>query len=662
MDNLLKYLNDNNFKDIIKNKEYDNININGNYIIHLLAIRGNEEGLDFFIDNNINIKKSNSNGSNIIHLLFQNGWDELAHKYYIKYPDLLFNINNDFIYPISLSVSRFDIFNKCFKFMLKYDDKKTYDVLNDVSKFNNNIFILLIKNSQDNKDDKYTKFIMDNINNIDYSKPLYEPILMYSIEKNKNILTKYFINNDKGINNKDNMDLLPINMAASKNNIEVVKLLIKKSDINYGGIDNDYLPLSIAINNDMIDLAEFLIDYIDNFNTVDKHKNIYLHYISNKINEYSKNNSKELEKRMFNILKKIINKSDIDFVNNYKTTPRIILENYIKSKNKKDKDTKNLIDSINSIEDKDSDSISIDIIKNTKKFNTGLFNSDIIHNALYTIYLLNKYDNLVIPIQKYDDDKYNNDCDNMLLQNIPYDKMYMIIYDIINLSTNYLYPLLPSIIIWANKDLYYIHNDLFNIIKNIHDNNNKRFILIKISFVPSDKYTHANIILIDLKDYTVRRFEPFGINNVNDEYVLDELLEKNISKILNKKIKYYIPSDYLDNVRFQLVSNDQSLYLRKTGDPGGYCLAWCFWYIELKINNPDLEEKELINKASKRIEHYYRKTENPYLYFIRDYSRKLSNEKDKIFKKIKINRMNYYDVSYKTSNLNKIFNYIKNYF
>lgn len=662
MDNLLKYLNDNNFKDIIKNKEYYNININGNYIIHLLAIRGNEEGLNFFINNNFDINKTNIYGLNIIHLLFQNGWDEIAHKYYTKYPDLLFNINNDFIYPINLSVSRFDTFNKCFKFMLKYDKNKIFDIFNDVSKFNDNIFTLLIKYSENDKDNKYTKFLIDNINNIDFSKPLYKPILMVSIEKNKNILTKYFINNNKGINNKNYLDLLPINMASSKNNIEVVKLLIKKSDVNYGGVTNDYLPLSIAINNDMIDLGEFLIDYIDNYNIVDKHKNTYLHYISNKIYEYSKNNNKELEKRMFNILKKIINKSDIDFVNNYKTTPRMILENYIKSKKRKDSDTKNLVDSINSIEDKESDSISIDIIKNTKKFNTGLFNSDMIHSALYTLYLLNKYDNLTIPTQKYDDNKYNIECDDMLLQNIPYDQYYMVIYDIINLSTNYLYPILPSIIIWGNKDLNYIHKDLFNIIKNIDKQNNKRFILIKISFVPSYKYTHANIVLIDLHDYSVRRFEPYGINNVVDEYILDELLKDKISKVLDKKIKYYSPSDYLNNIRFQLVSNDGSLYLKKTGDPGGYCLAWCFWYIELKINNTDLEEKDLIEKASKKIEHYYRKTENPYLYFIRDYSRKLSNEKDKIFKKIKINKMNYYDVSYKTSNLNKIFNYMINYF
>lgn len=658
MDNLLKYLNNNNFNEIIKNEEYNNININGNYIIHLLAIRGNEEGLEYFIDNKFDINKTNIIGSNIIHLLFENGWDELANKYYTKYPELLFNINNDFVYPITLSVSRFNVFHKCFKFMLKYDKNKIFDIFNDVSKFNNNIFTLLIIYSEDNKDDKYTKFLIDNINNIDFSKPLYNPILMYSIEKNKNILTKYFINNNKGINNKNYLDLLPINMASSKNNIEVIKLLIKKSDVNYGGVTNDYLPLSIAINNDMIDLGEFLIDYVDNYDIVDKHKNTYLHYISNKMYEYSRKNNKELEKRMFNILKKIINKSDIDFVNNYKTTPRMILENYIKSKKKKkDSDTKNLVNSINSIEDKDSDSISIDIIKNTKKFNTGLFNSDIIHNALYTIYLLNKYDNLTIPTQKYDDNKYNNDCDDMELQNIPYDKMYMIIYDIINLSTNYLYPLLPSIIIWGNKDLHYIHKDLFNIIKNIHKNNNKRFILIKISFVTGYQYTHANIVLIDLHDYSVRRFEPYGINNVNDEYILDELLKDKISKVLDKKIKYYTPSDYLNNVRFQLVSNDGSIYLKKTGDPGGYCLAWCFWYIELKINNVDLEEKDLIEKASKKIEHYYRKTENPYLYFIRDYSRKLSNEKDKIFKKIKINKMNYYDVAYKTSNLDKIFDY-----
>ena len=94
----------------------------------------------------------------------------------------------------------------------------------------------------------------------------------------------------------------------------------------------------------------------------------------------------------------------------------------------------------------------------------------------------------------------------------------------------------------------------------------------------------------------------------------------------------------------------------------GYCLAWCLWYVELKINNPDLPEIDLIETSSKKILKYYKTSNNPYLSFIRDYSRKLNEEKDKVLKSIKINVNELYDVNYKVTNLKKILEYLKNYF
>ncbi len=220
--------------------------------------------------------------------------------------------------------------------------------------------------------------------------------------------------------------------------------------------------------------------------------------------------------------------------------------------------------------------------------------------------------------------------------------------------------MLPSVILWRNKNLYYIHPRIESILENLFKSKH-RFYMIKITLIVSSQYTHANILLIDSENFTVRRFEPYGISDVNDEIFLDRLLGDLISKIFKKKIKYYRPGDYLSGLRFQSISNDGDSTVKKMGDPGGYCLAWCLWYIELKLNNPNIEEEDLLKLASEKIIKKYKSTENPYLYFIRDYARHLNDEKDKILLKLKIPKNEIYDLEYKNSNIKKISKYINNY-
>lgn len=663
MESILKYLNDNKFDEIIKIKDYKSFKRDGNNILHLLSIRGNEKGMDFFLKKNSELNESNNNGLNIIHLLFKNGWDDLAEKYYKKFSNLLYLFDKDINLPILDCIDRLDTFIKCFDFMKSDKNKNIIEILNNVSYYNDNLFINLIKISKNNDD--YYKFITKNIDLIDFDKPKMSPILIYSIQNNKDELSKYFIKNKKGINSKNYMYLLPINIACVKNNLEIVKLLLNENnDISYGGLNNEYLPLNIAINNNFMDLGLLLSEYVTKYDTIDRYKNTYMHYISDKLIVYLENNNKNDEKILKQILKKIIYKINIDTPNNDGLTARKILLSYIKLKKKiktKDSDTKKLIDTVNSIEEiKKPKENNVNIIYNKKKYISGLFNSDIFHNMLYCLYLLDKYENLGIPNYKFNKTEYTNNIINFEMQNIGYDKYYRIIYDILNIGNRFLYPLIPSVILWKDKNLHYINKDLFKLIDDL--SKEKRFIMIKVSLIVSGQYTHANVILIDLQDSSIRRFEPYGISDVGDEYHLDNIILDNVSNILNKKMKYYKPNDYLDLSKFQLVSNDNNNEYRKTGDPGGYCLAWCIWYIELKINNPDITEEELIKNASDKIIRHYKNTDNPYLYFIRDYSRKLNNEKDKILKKLKFKNIELYDMNYKISNLEKVLNYMINFF
>jgi len=661
MENILELINNNKFSEIIKIKNYNEYKLNENNILHLLAIRGNQEGIDFFIDNNFDYIKANHEGNNIIHLLFENGWDNVAEYFYKKYPELLEKFNKNLELPIKFCINRYDTFIECYNFIInKKENKKQniFNLFNYVSYYSDNIILDIIDKY---KDKKYFDFIKDNLDLIDFTKPKRNPVLMYCIQNKYEEMAELFIQNNKGLDAKNNMFLLPINVACSNNNINIVKLILdKNSDISYGGLDNEYLPVNISINNDFIDLLNILIKYIKNYNLIDKYKNTYMHYLSDKLNHYVTIKNIELERKLRKIILDFIKNSNIDLMNVYGMTSRTILQNYFKLKQNKDVDSiKKEIKKIK--KNKKDNNVNSDFnfgIMKQKHYNTGLFNADVLHNMLYCIYINNKYNDINIPHIKYKQKEYNESLYELKMQNINYSPYYKIMYDILGFGRTYLYPLMPSLILWHNKHLHYIDPNLYTYIKN----NDKRFLFIKITLIIGEKFTHANCVLIDYKDYSIRRFEPYGISDVNDEYFLDKLLKDKISELLNKKMRYYRPGDYLEHAKFQSVSNDSISLYKKNGDPMGYCLAWCFWYVELKLTNPDLNEEDLIKNAIDNIYKYYKDTENPYIYFIRDYARKLNDEKDKILKKIGIDKMDLYDIEYKISNLKKILDYIIKYY
>jgi hypothetical protein len=398
--------------------------------------------------------------------------------------------------------------------------------------------------------------------------------------------------------------------------------------------------------------------------------------MSDKLNYYTINNNKEYEKKIRQHILDFIKHSNIDMMNNDGLTSRTLLQHYFNLKKEKknvDKSVDLIMSEVNQItkpEKKSEKDKEFDLTINKKLNNTGLFNSDILHNMLYLLYILEKYDNITIPYKKCITENYKKELYDLNMEDINYNVYHKIIFDLVKFGKTYLYPMMPSLILWFNRDLHYIDDELFKNIENIIKNNtNKktRYIFIKITLIISDKFTHANCILIDLLDNSIRRFEPYGISDVNDEYYLDKLLKDKLSEVLHKfnttnKVKYLRPGDYLEGAKFQAVSNDNINIYKKNGDPFGYCLAWCFWYVELKLTNPDISESELIKRASDNIYKFYKNTENPYLYFIRDYGRKLNNEKDKIMRKIKINKNDLYDMEYKISNLQKILDYMCKYF
>jgi hypothetical protein len=68
--------------------------------------------------------------------------------------------------------------------------------------------------------------------------------------------------------------------------------------------------------------------------------------------------------------------------------------------------------------------------------------------------------------------------------------------------------------------------------------------------------------------------------------------------------------------------NESSNYDLKIGDPSGYCCAWCFWFIELYINNTKYDLKSLVNKSIKKLIN----TKYTFIDHIRNYANYLNNK------------------------------------
>jgi hypothetical protein len=104
---------------------------------------------------------------------------------------------------------------------------------------------------------------------------------------------------------------------------------------------------------------------------------------------------------------------------------------------------------------------------------------------------------------------------------------------------------------------------------------------------------HANSIIIDINKNTLERFEPHGIFMGNEE------LDNKINTALKKYCQYY-KLEFIPTLDFCPILNVQAKdIIKKEGlfEPGGYCLAWSLWYIDLRLKYPDINRKELIDNA-----------------------------------------------------------------
>jgi hypothetical protein len=171
----------------------------------------------------------------------------------------------------------------------------------------------------------------------------------------------------------------------------------------------------------------------------------------------------------------------------------------------------------------------------------------------------------------------------------------------------------------------------------------KDLIFFNISLVNID-INHANIMIIDNNLQTIERFDPYGVMDYNEANKLDDFLEKELNKMIlvkkKKKYKYLRPIDYLGINSFQSLSRHDDIENQNIGDIAGFCLAWCFWYLENRLNNPVVKQKILVKKLQKKLIDNKMKI----VEYIRSYANKLNIDKINLLKEFKIKPNEYYKV------------------
>lgn len=620
-------------------KKY-NINIplfNNNFLFHYLIILKNLDGLKL-IDHPI--FKQNNDGLNGFHLAAKEYDYDILCYLIEKYPDYIYNKdkhNNSFVYylPPNQITKFISLYKLNWKDLIEYGTPKhnmiTKMILSNLNYTDVKEFIKIYKLALSNNNQLLFNIIYNQ--NID-SKDKIKLLDNFTIEE-LNIKTK----NNEGI----------IFSAIDLNdNIIFDYLLTKKIDLNYYCLQLAY-PIFKSLYYDIMDNIDIkksmtlkiynkIKDDKDFFTQIDKfldniaHKILFFRY-TNTNNQYytldliilNECGDETWNQENINNISPFDLVSRLDYKIYSKIFKNIKIKKSILSRIKKDNISHDWIKLFSSFKEYNEERLNIKTIDNIEYSHSTLFQSRFTDVGIFCLYLTDKYNNLYLP-----------NIDSYLLNNVAFDDIsgYPFVDDLIMKE-----PIFPWIINYNTENTYYIHPYLNNLINAEIINNKKRFACVFLSVI-TETYLHANILVYDLKNKTVERFEPYG-NIIGTNTMIDDTLEEELT--WNTGLKYIRPEEYLPFASFQMISDENNTEYQKAGDFGGFCLAWSIWYIENRLMNPDIEQSVLVKKLIKKLG----SLDIKFIEYIRNYANKINESRVKYLEKIGISKTNISDLNLK---------------
>lgn len=655
-------------------------------------------------DNNI-IFLSDKNGNTVGHLCAIYKIDDILIKIVKKYPKLITYLNNEGKSLLHL-VENYNTLNTIIDFTI---DSNISEEFNIVPYDGKTLLINLLDKYQNNN--KYL-FIINKLldNKMRLNIPSENPPLNYYMGNNPNFEVELLLlkaGADPNLKNKYGLNALII-AVLNNINVDMIKLLLDYgADINYSGPEDKFLPLTVSLKKGYYNITEALIEYNPDLSHQDNNMNTPLHYaiitgkelpkgvikylilnsnlniqningqtplhfiiISKKWDEYyGLIKNKEFD---FTIIDKN-NKTPISYMDGHNliyivnTLSNKILRNEIKRRCLSSNNTVNYkcIERLRSI-------IKSDLLENKKEYSIeipevvdtdyGIFGTNILYNVIYLIQILKKYRYAFIPFQYFIPEKCIDQIMKLNDFNLYRTKYGGMLHDIVGTYTEYFFEIAPSIIIWHSKNIQHYDRNLSIYIKKLLDSDNIRFIIIKLTIISLKNMNHANIILYDKKTNVIERFEPYGSINyyIKDIEYLDSYLYDIFQDCIDPNIIYRNPEDYMGKGKLQLISSESDIENKKLGDPNGFCLAWCYWFLELKLKNPDYDTEELIKDTLSKIisEDNISSSieENNVINHIRKYGKRLDLLKNDFLINIGFKKNELYNIGYSTDKLELLFN------
>jgi len=669
MEYLLELLGNKDWEKIIELfKNPRDIKVNGNNLLHLACSRGEIEAINYYLLKYPELfYVSNSEGDTCGHILAKYGYFDILKKLLPKFPEVINFLNKDGNNLLDLTITEPTIMS----YIINLIDPEYFREMDaaKISSLKSMIELIKLNNGQDIYLQLINRLISKGFQ-INQPSP-YIPLIVAS-KLNRTMVTETLLSAGADPNIKDANHLTPLIHGVKNSAYDSVKKLLEGgADINYAGPESDHMPIYIALNNRDNMMIDILLKkkYGLNYSYTDRNLETPIHIAL-------KNN---LDKPFMkpSSLFKLIYESDLNIPNLMNCTPLHLLAKYsniedlkyysesiknkklnltIKDNNMKtpsyylSRENKKIFNTANPISDIKKSNI---IMPSIRKTNFSLFNSDILHNAIYTAMILRKYKNLAIPTQKYDItiNRQSQDFNNMANYK---STEGILIRDIINTYFENFYTIMPHLLLWKSHDLFYYNKAIKKSVKSILKNKKIDYIMLKLSLIPNNGGTHANILIYDIKKNILERFEPFGPNDMLDESELNRYIEMLAKKIFNNKVKYISPKLFMNDTKFQLVSSDSDPENKKAGDPIGYCMAWCFWYLELRLQNPNTPSDKLVEDAFKNILKNRDMNSNQVLDYIRNYSNSLDGMKNKFLKESGVPKKEYYNMNYDDDTLNRI--------
>ena len=629
----------------IKLKDLYKIIILGKNVLHILASRGEYSLIHKLVKKfpKYNPYITDDNGNTIFHIMIKNGFfDEKLFNMHTESLIMINNKNESVIYLMSL-MSSFDkdIFSKYFWIAVDM-----YPKILEAPTFE--LDAHLLKAMCDNYSNRFIKKIMkivfDKYININDTRNM--KLFYFAIQNNQLELFNLLLSYVKDINKIFANQATLLYDIIDFSRLDMLKSLLKKFPqvcINTCAINVIYDPISLLFYNFNNKIWKLIKNKNIDYEIKDKKLNTIAHNaLKSYISIPEPNNTKKIA-----AIKYILEKSDLSDINSENKTPLDLI------KNNKLEIFYDVIYKINNSLLLSQSKLPINLTNDyTGNKNSGIFGADYLHELIYIYIYLSKYKNITI---LYQDDDKKEFMDKLKIYRINLNTSQARLYNLIELWADCFYEIFRNIIMWNNRDYYYI-NDKFDFYLNKAVLSLARFVFIPITFI-TPPTLHAGCILYDKLLNKVIRFEPYGLNNIcEDGELFDQFIKDKFETALGKKVLYLKPEDYMKHFKLQYISDETNIYNNFYGDPGGYCLAWCFWWIGLKVLNPDMDDSELLKNKNEYITKHDPNIGNSYMIHIRSFANKLYKYKNKFLEEIGIDKLSFNRKLHNSHDINKITN------